>query len=263
MAFGTNALNKATYSMATSYSAAMNSMALSLERVASGKRFTKASQDLGGYLKSVDLDIDVEKYERIETNLSTLGATLDLAIETANSVMDDLVSMKAAWATAESLPAGAAKDAATDLATGYQDSITESILLRSSDGKLLIDEVSAAWATETMAGGSTLTINLSGEAFSIGLGTEATEAETDTSISEMTSYIGKLEQYSAQVDSQATMAGVMRENTESVLSALTAINEAEELANYTAQNIRAQASVSMMAQANLARRTLALLYDFD
>ena len=259
MSLGTSSLDAALSSMSRYYNSSQDSMSQSLARIASGKRFTKASEDFAGYSKKVDLDINYEKFGRIGGNMSELGATLDQAIDASNSVMDDLKNMKSAWSQSESYTAGSEEQlAAADLAAGYQDSIKEALKITSSDGKTLIDGTSATWAQVTMTGDSTLTVDLSGE--TVATGTEATAAATQTSIDNMTSYIGKLESYKATVGSQENMANTMKENTKAVESAITSIDDAKEMANYVDQDIRSQATISMMAQANLSRRNISLLY---
>ena len=259
MGFNTNSLNRATASISRSFAVAGDQMAKSLERVSSGKRINRASDDYAGFQKIVNLSLDQTKYEGRKVGLSTLGAELQEVVDAADSVMEDLVKMKAAWVDAESYGAGTPeKAAAEDLAAGYQASIAEALKATTSSGKKLIDGTSASWGTATMAGGTTLTIDLSGE--TVATGTEANSTAAQTSIDNMVSYIGKVTEYKATADSQANLTGVMIENSKSVASAINAIDEAEEMANYVDADIRQQASVSMLSQANMSRRNISNLY---
>ncbi|MBD3391661.1 MAG: flagellin, partial [Chitinivibrionales bacterium] len=47
---------------------------------------------------------------------------------------------------------------------------------------------------------------------------------------------------------------------EAAQSAVEDIDEAEEMARYTEQDIRGQAAIAMMAQANVSRRAILALY---
>ena len=259
MSLDMNSLNRATASMTRSFAVAGDQMSRSLERISSGKRFTRASDDFSGFQKVLNLSLDQTKFERQKVGLSELGAELQEAIDASDSVMEDLVNMKAAWADAEAAAGGSPEeDAAKDLAAGYQASIIEALKTKTSSDKKLIDGTSASWGTATMAGGSTLTVDLSGE--TVTTGAEATAAATQTSIDNMVSYIGKLKEYQATADSQTNLTDVMINSSKLVSSTITEIDEAEEMANYIDADIRQQAAISMMSQANLSRRNISGLY---
>ena len=59
MSLSTNSLSEATAALSRSFAASQSSMSEALERVGTGKRFTRASQDFAGYSKAVDLDVNI------------------------------------------------------------------------------------------------------------------------------------------------------------------------------------------------------------
>ena len=258
MAMSLNTLNSATRTMTNTFNSAESIMSRSLERISSGKRVNRASDDFSAFQKVLNLSIDKKTYERRGNDMTELSSVINQAIDTSNAVIEDLTNMKAAWSDAEAFTDGTPEDlAAKDLAAGYQATITEALKMTSTDGKTLIDN-SATWATTTMAGGSTLTIALDGE--TLATGSEATAAATQTSIDNMVSYVGKLQEYQATLDSQSRLSDIMVSNSDAVSSAINSVDEAEEMANYVDADIRQQAAVSMVSQANMSRRNISLLY---
>jgi len=244
MAFGTNALDSATTSMSRSFALAQSQMALSLERIASGKRFTKASQDLSGYASLITYETDQLTYERRKTDLTEAKANVNTMLDAANIMMDDLKAAKTLYADGQDT-------AADEIIAGIADQLTAT----GTDG---IELVGGNWGTVTTMGTSGIDLDLSVE--TVATGTEANESAVDTSITNMTAYIGKLTGLLAQVESQERLAQTAVDNTEALASALTEIDEAAEMANVVDMDIRQQAAVAMVSQANIARGNLALLY---
>jgi len=77
-----------------------------------------------------------------------------------------------------------------------------------------------------------------------------TTGKLDTEIGKATSYTVKAESYLSQIDRQIKLNENLITNKESTYEALTSIDEVKSLAKVTDLQVRQQATIAMIAQAN-------------
>jgi flagellin len=256
-------MDSATRVMASEFAAAQKSMGSALERVASGQRFTRASQDLSGFVQLTNAEVDIAKYDRLSNSLGEYSSKVKMTLDAADSVLEDLKTVKnlAAQMTEES--DANAKTALAAEIKGHLGSIVENLAMTNSDGETVLG---ASITGVKMVGGNTLTVTytsgaaalptLNTAAATTGLGT----ATVQTNIDNMVLYVGNVKNAMSQIESQKNMADTMLSNAEALSSSITAIDEAKEMANVVDSNIRQQAAMSMLSQANMSRQNVALLY---
>ena len=252
MSFNVNALNRASTAMSRSFSAAGNDMATALERISSGSRINRPSDDFSGFAKVNNLSGETRSFQNRAVQLREHGAVVQQSLDVANQVMSDLYAMRDALdedgnATDQSAVLGAAIEDAVGLTA--HDGTTELI------SNTLVADLGIVSAT-----GDALSAELSAIAGVAAIDGDSNEAAVDTAISEMETFIQELEGLQAAVQSHASLADTMASNSEAVSSAITEIDEAAEMAKYVDADIRQQASVAMFSQANMSRRNIGMLY---
>ncbi|MDG5813796.1 flagellin [Chitinispirillales bacterium ANBcel5] len=252
MSLGMDRLNGATRSMTQAFTSAQDSMATSLRRISTGKRFERASEDLVSYTRLVSIDADRSRFQAAKADLTEARINVSTAIGMADNIMDDLREAKELFANGQD-------NAASQIMDGIADKITaeigENVWYRTDWGSV-----------KTVAGEGGVSLDFTefgkvGEDDKLAnLATAASEAEVDEAIEGMQAYIGSLQGLEFQLSSQERMADVAIDNTTAMSSTLTKIDEAAEMANVIDQDIRQQAAMSMMAQANMSRRSVTMLY---
>ena len=253
MSLGMSALDGAVSSMSRSFSLAQASMSTSLERISSGMRFQKASDALADYATLTTYEVAQTGYESIRTDLREGVANMQAALDAANIIMDDLKEAKQLWEAGST-------DAAEQVIAG----MAQNLAAVNPDGIALISGDFGTIDLDPGTGTANLTMDLSAITVTapgtMASGAEATLAAVDNSITGMTEYIGKLSGKLYEVESAERMADVTVQNANSLISAITEIDEAAEMANVVDQQIRQQAAISMLSQANMARGALSALY---
>jgi flagellin-like hook-associated protein FlgL len=93
-------------------------------------------------------------------------------------------------------------------------------------------------------------------------GTEADDITAiDTQITAATSYLVKAEAYDKSIDRQIRISDTIIQSKQSAISMMTEIDEVEEMNKKTDLLVRQQASIAMMAQANVSRSSIARLFE--
>jgi flagellin-like hook-associated protein FlgL len=133
---------------------------------------------------------------------------------------------------------------AATLATVYinPDNITDTLAIAFVAGDVISDVSTAAWNLDGVGGGP------------------KTAANVQTEINTITSYLVKAEEYVDKIDKQVTITDTIIDSKEAAKSLITDIDDAKEMALATEMQIRQQAAVAMIAQANLIHANIARLY---
>ena len=79
-------------------------------------------------------------------------------------------------------------------------------------------------------------------------------------ITDSKTFQGAISAYSTGLQSPITITGSIMQNTQSVQSSITNIDQMQEMINYIQEDIRGQTSIAMMAQANVSQRAILFLY---
>ncbi len=255
MSFSMEAMNRAMRTMSSSFASSSDIMAKSLERISTGSRINRASDDFTGFAKLADLAVDARTYSDNANQLNEHSAELQQVLDVANQMMDDLQNMETALNNGD-----------TDLAAGYGESVDQALTLTDSGGtNTLINHLLVTNMGITTADGTALAATLITDFTDAGddlyeITSASNLAAVQAGIADLETYITEVEGLKATVDSQKSLADIMASNSEAVASAITEIDEAEEMAKYIDADIRQQAAISMYSQANLSRRNLSNLY---
>jgi flagellin len=246
----------------------------SLERLSSGLRITRASDDAAGLAISERLRAEVRAYEQASRNALDGISLLQVAEGALNEVSGILVRLRELAIQSANGTLGAAER--TTVNQEAQDLVAEIdrvAAVTSFNGTLLLDG-SAPTVDFQVGSGSTANdvISVTGvDATATGLGVNAIDLSTQagasaangviqTAIDNLTGLRGGFGTAQNRLESTIRSIAVAVENTAAAESRIRDVDVASETAKLTRAQVLQQAGISVLAQANVsAQNALALL----
>jgi flagellin len=245
-------------------------LAETLLRLASGKKFQGAGDDLAGFVRTQNLQQNVTGYNRIKESLTEYRSVLDTATTGGNEVYENLTRLQELSDLYENTDD-------EDEQTAYEKEYDE---IRSNLGGMITGltyQGQALTSTNTSAdttiktldlnpgsGTSNLTIALPGMMNPTGLKADLSDVGAadaiDSQMGAVQTYLAQASALSRALDSHVNIVDSIIQTNEAAQSAISDINEAEEMTTYVDQDIRSQAAIAMMAQANMERKNILTLY---
>ncbi len=235
-------LTSATSSMSRSFAVAQKEISTSLARLGSQSRFQTASQDATSYKMQGDLKVTRAVHEAAKGEISRGMSFVDTADAWVSQAMDQLSELKAEASVDPT------SEKFTQLQAAAQDTLKQQF-----NGKAL----NAATTHDTVNFAGTGTLALASSAVATTL---ADETEIDAAISALETFAGNVGGFKARLGAADDFSSAMIESSRTAEKSLTKIDEAAEMANFTENDIRQQAALSMMSQANMSRRAVTMLY---
>lgn len=261
-------INYASSQIASIYNTGNQQLANTLTRLASGKKFQSASDDLVGYLRAQNMQGDISAYDQVRENLTNFKASTTAAVQAGSSIYENLTKMED---LATKYAAEKAGSADADLMAQYkaefnslQTQATTTLANTYVDGVQLTDTTDALNATVSLGpDGGALTLTFSDAAdlsTAIDIDDAGAVAAVQAEVSAGMTYMYEAKSYDSIADQQLKLTDTIINSKKAVMSLITDIDEAEELNNATDQSIRQQAAMSMLAQANMSREGILKLY---
>jgi flagellin len=282
-----SSITNAIYNISDFYYQNSLSMGKSLERLSTGKKFQTPADNIGDYMHAQNLKIQSSGYNNILTNLSEWKGAMGVAISAASEVttslqrMDELINLSQQSSDSDQ------KDAYQVEFTQLYTNINQIITKTNFASKIILNDKTAMatiYLNPDVSTNSTLTIQFTNEAITPGhltaisttsntpAGTlkidhtavtvdytnaraAVTNAQTDSN-----NFLAQAASYSSALDSYYSVCSSAKTSLAGAISAVSDTNDAEEIAAYTAQSIQQQAALAMLAQANLANRSVLALY---
>lgn len=268
--------------LASAYNANNQVLADTLSRIASGKKISRPSDDFTGYLRSNRLENDIDSYSKIKENLTAAKAVTGTAVEVGNSIYEDLIKMKdlltSYYNTADSTDDDDERTAIQTEFNAIKNSLTSYISNTKYDGTSVysaatLESVSldpdgtGQLAITFVAGDIAVPATPTLTGFVVGNAATTTTNRTNeltalnTQITAATSYLVKAQAYDKSVDRQLRISDTIIQSKQSAISLITDIDEVTEMNKKTDLMIRQQASISMLAQAQMSRSAITRLFD--
>jgi flagellin len=276
-------MNSISMELASMYSANQSILAEVLGRIASGKKIRNPADDFVNYVRAKSMQQTIDGYDVVKQDLTELRGVSTMATTLGNSIYEDLTRMKQ-LATLYNKA-----DATTDEKDAYNaefkalgKSIMDTISNNKYEGVAVVsaatlktvfinpDNTSDTLGLTFTAGD--IIADVSGES-DVGHSTwhlddttldggevGKTAANLQTEIDKATSYLIKAEGYTTKIDRQLTMTDTIVTSKQAAQSLITDIDDAEELSKATEMQIRQQATIAMISQANMERAGLMKLF---
>jgi flagellin len=272
-----SSINSYFYSLADIYKSNSLNLAQTLTRLASGKKFQTPSDDLSAYFRSQTLQQQYDKYDQIRPDMQEWKGVMDIASTAGQEVDNTLERMKE---LSDMYDDGTASEQAdytaeynhllSDLTKTRASTFYGSVdLLNTASGGAtpmkVIDLIPDAAADNSQSmvidpgkiiADADLTALTPGGGENIGdIGDHITAAITDVK-----TFLGNVSAYSTGLQSHLNITDSVMSNLQSAKSSVTDIDQVQEVMTYTQQDILSQASMAMIAQANMSQRSILYLY---
>jgi flagellin len=276
------------------YSQTRQQLSESLKRLASGFKITGPADDLGGYTHAMNLRTSFDSYDNINQNITDWQGAMSTAQTAVTAISSDLQRMNELINLSQQSTDAGQKD-------GYQaefmQKATEVQSLRNDTtygSTYLLNNGANPAASIYLTPGSTtnsLDINLSpavsnanvanlNSSTNIQIGSVVTHyldgggapdptaayaaarASVSAAQTDVNAYSSAVSGYSSQLTSFQNINDTIIANQKSAESSILEVNQADELANETALDIRSQSALALLAQQNLSARNILVLYGY-
>ncbi len=280
-----SSINYYLFSLADIYNQNSLNLSKTLQRLASGKKFQTPSDDLSNYFRSESLDQQYQKYERIRPDMQEWKGVMDLASTAGGEVYNGLERLQQLSSLYDAADTST-KAAYTAEYNQILSDITKTVNTTYYGSTSLLNQSNAAPADpddpyprlkaidlvpdptgdtqrmliapgEAITSGhiTALTPNTGGGEDIGDVGDHLTAAITDVK-----TFLANVSAYSTGLQSHLNITDSIMQNTQSVKSSITDIDEIQEMISFTQEDIRSQTSLAMIAQANMSQRSMLYLY---
>ncbi len=238
----------------------------SLTKLASGLRITKASDDAAGLAVGTQLQADSAVLAQASTNASQATSILQIADGGLARISDILERMKTLAAQSNS---GSVDDdqRANDIDVEFQELLAEIDDITSStryNGQSLLDGTSqyatgvefmvgtdlADSITVTLASGTTADLAIDASDVTTQATAQTALTALDTAIDTISSQRASVGAVMSRFDFRAEQIATMEENTSAATSAVMDVDVAAEKTALSAADVKTQAAIAALAQAN-------------
>jgi flagellin len=237
------------------YTANSDALTSSLSKLASGKRVQNPGDDFAAYVRAAGLNTDIATYQNTRQDLQNAKGAVDYAVGVGNAVLEDLQRLSdlqdlynATGATADQQAAYSAEYDA------IANRVTNTIDNSAFDG-------TAVYGTSSIITAGTIDVTATASATNAdatagGIGTDV----LTNSLSDAQAYVADMSSFQTAITREMNLNDTIIAGKEATVSALINVDEVKELANVTNLQVRQQATVSMMSQANVSNAALARLF---
>ncbi|HMA65287.1 MAG: flagellin [Fibrobacterota bacterium] len=254
-------VNVATSQIANIYNQGNNQLSDTLAKIASGKKFQNAGEDLLSFTRANNLSNQIKGYNDVEQKLTDAKTVTSAAVNVGSKVYENLTKMS-------DLAGKYAAASATEQAeyTAEFNSLKDTVVKSLENAK--VDGVSITSGTYTRTvnmdpNGSTMSIALdtvvdSAAVDALAIGTAGADLTTQTG--NALTFMADAKGFNDMIDNQISLNKTIVNSKEAVKSLITDIDEASEMSKMLDQNVRQQAAMSMLSQANMSRQVVMKLY---
>jgi flagellin len=274
-----SSINSYFYNLADIYHQNRQNLAQTLTRLASGKKFQTPSDDLSGYFRSETLQQQYDRYQQIRPDMEEWKGVMDIASTAGQEVYSTLDRMKELSDLSADLPTTDSKQA--DYTAEYNHLLSNltktrattfygsTDLLNTASGGTppmkVIDLIPDAAADNSQSmvidpGKIISDADLGSLAIPAAGTVSDVASDIDTALADVQTFLGTVSAYSSGLQSHLNITDSIMSNLQGAKSAVTDVDTAQEMMTYTQQDILSQASMAMIAQANMSQRSILFLY---
>ncbi len=239
-------------------------------KLASGKKFQSAQEDIRAYTQKVNLEIDIKGYEEVRIRLADAKTITSAAVDSGSRIYKDLLKMKKI--ADDYISEAAGNNNPVKLAgfrAGFEslkDTVVGSLQNAYVDGTLIArtgTDLKTVALDPDNQGQLTIEFSTVANESLIDTFNVTTMTDTngiDTEIGNALTYLSESKSYNAIIDRQIDLLGLIVNNKEAVKSLITGIDEAKVTAEVIDRSIRLEAAGAMIAQANIMQCDMMSLY---
>jgi len=257
-------INNAASQIANIYNQGNSDLANTLVKIASGKKFQTAGEDLISFSRANNLSNQISGYGEVEQKLTSAKTATTAAVDVGSKVYENLSKLKE---TAEKYAATTDPTEKAEYEAEFnslRDTITTALDNANVDGKNIADGTYTNKVNMDPEGTGQLTVTLDTGADSTVIAAfdiaATSAAAIDTEIKNSLTYLSDAKSYNNILENQISLNETIVNSKEAVMSLITDIDEAAEMSKMLDQNVRQEAAMSMLSQANMSRQVVMKLY---
>jgi len=226
-----------------------------LEQIASGHRFTRPSDDFASFVRTNSLQSGISRIESVNQDLAQAREAGTQASTFGNEVMKLLsdISSLVDRRDADSTTADDRARINADL-TGRLELLGNFISANTGQSAVVNINYGAGAARNLTFNPTAISLG------SMTTGTAATSGAVNTLLNEVATFTSRAEAFNTTIDRQLTINQNMMSAREQTISAVRDVDDMRAIQQATNLEIRRNASVSMMAQANISQGVIARLF---
>jgi len=246
------------------YNSTTQQLTSALTRIASGKKFQSAAEDLTGFLRSRGLQSDISGYEQLRTDLTAAKTYTAVGVQAASSIYEDMTEMKELSQKYSTATDNDLKAQYTADFSALKTKVTKTLDSTLVDGTKVTATGSLQEVNLDPDGTKKLDINFTkiGDVSALAITDDVTAAtKLDEQMSNMLIYMGEAKAFDAILEQQINYSSTVINSKQAVLSLVTDIDEAQEMSTVLDLAVRQQASVAMLAQGNMMKSSMSKLYE--
>lgn len=245
------------------YSSNEQALAESMAKIASGKRIRSPMDDFAGYVSANNINADIVEYQRASEDIAEGRQYTESAITFGEHVYEKLGELRDLALQFADLTNTTSAEA--DNLTAQHDALATELNTYMTSAEV---DGNAIGATGTLGGAginigpsATLTMTLAATDIATPTSADITDVTAvEGEMGEAASYLAKVKSWDDSLQSYGEIADTVIAAKENHKAAITDVDDVKEMAKVTDMQVRQQAAVSMMAQANMSRQGMMQLF---
>ena len=242
------------------YATTSNALNDALLKLASGKKFQNAGEDLLGFVRTTALSVDISGYQQVKENLTEAKTYTAAALQAGSSIYEKLTEMK-------DLAVKYSSETDNDRKANFKaefDALVEEVKSIISntrvDGTVVTATAEVKKVDLDPDGDGSLSITFTAIADTDSLDVED-RSTVDTQLTAALTYLSEAKAFNNIIDQQIKLTDTIISSKQAVMSLIADVDEAEQMNQVIDLSIRQQATISLLAQGNMIQSSLARLYD--
>lgn len=243
------------------YATTSNALNDALLKLASGKKFQNAGEDLLGFVRTTALSVDISGYQQVKENLTEAKTYTAAALQAGSSIYEKLTEMK-------DLAVKYSSETDNDRKANFKaefDALVEevgSILSNTRVDGMVVTATAEVKKVNLDPDGSTGSLSVTFTAVADTGDLDVEDVSTvDDQITAALTYLSEAKAFNNIIDQQIKLTDTIISSKQAVMSLIADVDEAEQMNQVIDLSIRQQATVSLLAQGNMIQSSLARLYD--
>lgn len=271
MVSSSGSLNYAVSTIGNIYKQSGAALSNSLIRISSGKRYLQPKDGVGEYFAIDTLSRDRRVYEILSRDLQSGLSMVTAAEDLGMKLVDDFGQLKRLASDYWAAPAGSDDRTYIDnqfnsIVAGMQIKIdstfygNKQLMQAGTLTSMMLNphDLAQTFDIDFAAGDIADTTGLAADA---GVDYNATLAVIDTEYNKTMSYLSKTSGYINSLESQIGVTETIISNSGLAEENMNDVNDAQQIKDLITYQIRQQASMSMMSQANMMRGAILKLFE--
>jgi flagellin-like hook-associated protein FlgL len=251
-----SAMDSLSANISSIYNQNGNDLASVMSKIAAGKKWgSQPSDDFVAYLKTTSLQSDVAQYQNTSENIAQAKVYTDAAKAAGNTLYGDLVKLQNL-----SVEWGAASGTDKAAIGNQYDTLLNTINNFAANAEINGQKIFGGGVLTSVSlspGGTAVDITSATAPDATGL---ATGGDASLIVADALTFLSDMQALGKTLENQSNLTNTIIASKNSAITAVSGIDDAAMLAQETDLQVRQQAAISMLSQANISRAAISKLF---